>query len=255
MELSGRTAVITGAASGQGLASAWRFAAAGARLALIDWNRAEGEKLAAALSAAGHQVLFCTADLGVADQVRAACAQVTDWAGAVDILFNNAAVGYSENARYPMVDTLQTSLEGWNDILRINLTGAMLMTQALLPGMLAQQRGAIINNVSVAGLRGVPGIDAYTASKGALIALTRAWAASYGPQGVRVNAIAPGSIDTPMLRPVLADGAFDSRLSRVPLRRLGTPDDIAGLALFLASDGAAYVTGQVIACDGGRIAT
>ncbi len=255
MDLAGRCAVITGAASGQGLASAWRFARAGARLALVDWNAADGEVLAAELSAQGHDALFRAADLGDAGQVRAACADILGWAGAVDVLFNNAAVGYSENARYPMVDTLQTTLEGWNDILRINLTGAMLMTQALLPAMLAQGRGAVINNVSVAGLRGVPGIDAYTASKGALIALTRAWAAAYGPKGIRVNAIAPGSIDTPMLRPMLAEGDFDKRLTRVPLGRLGTPDDIAGVALFLASEAAGYVTGQVIACDGGRVAT
>lgn len=247
--------MITGAASGQGLASAWRFARAGARLALVDWNAADGEAVSAELAAQGHEVLFCAADLGDAGQVRSACADILDWAVAVDVLFNNAAVGYSENARYPMVDTLQTTLEGWDDILRINLTGAMLMTQALLPAMLSQGRGVIINNVSVAGLRGVPGIDAYTASKGALIALTRAWAAAYGPKGVRVNAIAPGSIDTPMLRPVLAEGDFDKRLTRVPLGRLGTPEDIASLALFLASDAAGYLTGQVIACDGGRVAT
>lgn len=255
MALDGRVVAITGAASGQGLATAWRAAGAGARLALVDWNAEGGRALAESLGAAGHEAAFFAADLGVAAQVEEACAGIVARFGGVDALFNNAAVGYSESARYPMVDVLETTLEGWNDILRINLTGAMLMTRALLPGMLERGRGAIVNNVSVAGLRGVPDIDAYTASKGALIALTRAWAAKYGPRGVRVNAIAPGSIATPMLQPMLDSGGMDGRLARVPLRRLGQPGDIAELALFLLGDASAYITGQVIACDGGRIAT
>lgn len=253
MQLSGKLAVITGGASGQGLASARLFLQEGARVVLLDWNRDKGEAVAAELSELGT-VAFFACDLGDADQVEKTCADILAQHGTPDILFNNAGIGYSQTASYPMVSIFETSLEAWNDILRINLTGAFLMTRYLGAKMVDAKRGSVIFNASIAGIVGQKNIDAYTASKGALVALTRALAASMGEHGIRVNAIAPGAIDTPMLAPALANSGVVERLEATPLGRLGTAEDIAGLALFLASDHSSFVTGQIIACDGGRVA-
>lgn len=254
MDISGRTAVITGAASGQGLASARRFARAGGKLALLDWNAAGGRAAAEELARDSAAAEFFQVDLSDAAAVEDTCARVLGHFGHVDILFNNAGVGYSEGHRFKMATIFETSLEDWNAILAINLTGAFLMTKFLGRSMMERRSGSIINNVSVAGLVGVPGIDAYTASKGALIALTRSLAATLGPYGIRVNAIAPGSIATPMLQPVLDSGGADERMAAIPLQRVGQPEEIAELALFLASDASSYLTGQIVAADGGRTA-
>jgi NAD(P)-dependent dehydrogenase (short-subunit alcohol dehydrogenase family) len=253
MQLSGKVAVITGGASGQGLASARLFLDHGARAVILDWDQEKGEAAASELAALGP-VAFLACDLGEAAQVEAVCARILEEHGAPDVLFNNAGIGYSATARYPMVSIFETSLEAWNDILRINLTGAFLMTKFLGAKMVEAKRGSIIFNTSIAGIVGQKNIDAYTASKGALVALTRALAASMGEHGIRVNAIAPGAIDTPMLAPALGNAGLVQRLEATPLGRLGTAEDIAGLALFLASDHSAFVTGQIIACDGGRVA-
>ncbi|MDO9527412.1 MAG: SDR family NAD(P)-dependent oxidoreductase [Gemmobacter sp.] len=254
MLLKDKVAVITGGASGQGLASARLFLAEGARVVILDWNAAQGEAAKTELSAAGGDVSFVACDLGEETQVRAACDQILAQYGAVDVLFNNAGIGYSEHGRYKMASIFDTPLEDWNNILRINLTGAFLMTKYLGASMIGKGAGSVIFNTSIAGVVGQANIDAYTASKGGLVALTRALAASLGEHGIRVNAIAPGTIDTPMIRAVLDAGGAAPRLAAIPLRRIGTPEDIAGLALFLASDLSGYVTGQIIACDGGRVA-
>ena len=251
MLLKDKVAVITGGASGQGLASARMFLAEGAQVVILDWN-AETGKAAAAELGAGASFIAC--DLGEEPQVRAACDEILGKFDAVDVLFNNAGIGYSEHGRYKMASIFDTSLEDWNSILRINLTGAFLMTKYLGPSMIAKRAGSVIFNTSIAGVVGQVDIDAYTASKGGLVALTRALAASLGQHNIRVNAIAPGTIDTPMIRAVLESGGAAQRLATIPLRRIGTPEDIAGLALFLASDLSGYVTGQIIACDGGRVA-
>jgi NAD(P)-dependent dehydrogenase (short-subunit alcohol dehydrogenase family) len=251
MLLKDKVAVITGGASGQGLASARLFVENGARVVILDWNAESGAAAAAGLGAAAS---FVACDLGEDAQVRAACDRILEQVGAVDVLFNNAGIGYSEHGRYKMASIFDTPLEDWNNILRINLTGAFLMTKYLGPSMIAKRSGSVIFNTSIAGVVGQVNIDAYTASKGGLVALTRALAASLGEHGIRVNAIAPGTIDTPMIRAVLEAGGAAERLTKIPLGRVGTPEDIAGLALFLASDLSGYVTGQIIACDGGRVA-
>lgn len=254
MQLRNKIAVITGGASGQGLASATLFLAEGARVVIIDWNADRGTEAQATLSANGGDVTFIACDLGQEEQVREACDQILKRFGSVDVLFNNAGIGYSEGGRFAMASIFDTPLDDWNSILRINLTGAFLMTKYLGTSMIGKGSGSVIFNTSIAGLVGQVNIDAYTASKGALVALTRALAASLGEHGIRVNAIAPGAIDTPMIRAVLEAGGDAPRLAAIPLRRIGTPEDIAGLALFLASDNSTYVTGQIIACDGGRVA-
>lgn len=253
MQLKDKVAVITGGASGQGEAAAWTFQRAGARVILLDWNAELGRSVAGALEREGGNPLFLQVDIGDAAQVEAACARILGDVGTIDVLFNNAGIGYSQTGRYPMAGIFDTPLEAWNDILRINLTGAFLMTRFLGPAMVEAGRGSIVFNTSISALVGQADIDAYTASKGALVALTRSLAASLGPKGIRVNAIAPGTIDTPMVAPVL-EGMRENRLAAIPLRRIGTPQDIADLALFLASDQSGYITGQIIACDGGRVA-
>ncbi|MGM0583189.1 MAG: SDR family NAD(P)-dependent oxidoreductase [Pseudomonadota bacterium] len=254
MLLKDRVAVITGGASGQGLGSARLFLEEGARVVILDWNEANGRAAEKELGANGGDVTFIAADLGDETQVRAACDRILSEYGAVDVLFNNAGIGYSESGRFKMASIFETPLEDWNSILRINLTGAFLMTKLLGPSMIERGSGSIIFNASIAGIVGQANIDAYTASKGGLVALTRALAASLGEHGIRVNAIAPGAIDTPMIKPHLDKVGTESRLDAIPLRRIGAPEDIAGLALFLASDRSGYVTGQIIACDGGRVA-
>lgn len=248
MMLNDRLAVITGGASGQGLATARLYLEHGARVVILDWNADKG---AQAVEELGDAAAFVACDLGVEAEVRAACDRILADHGTPDILFNNAGIGYSENARFRMASIFDTPLEDWNSILRINLTGAFLMTKYLGAAMVEAKRGVVIFNTSIAGIVGQRNIDAYTASKGALVALTRALAASLGESGIRVNAIAPGAIDTPMLAPALVNSGLVARLEQTPLGRIGTPEDIAALALFLASDHSAFITGQIIACDGG----
>lgn len=254
MLLDQKIAVITGGASGQGLASARAFLREGARVVILDWNAETGAAALRELSELGP-VRFLHCDLGVEEQVVSACADILTHEGVPDVLFNNAGIGYSETGRYPMVSIFDTTLENWNNILRINLTGAFLMTRELGRAMAARGTGgSIIFNASIAGIVGQPNIDAYTASKGALVALTRALANTLGAQKIRVNAICPGAIDTPMLAPALKNSGVVERLEQTPLKRIGQPEDIAGLALYLGSDLSAFVTGQIIACDGGRSA-
>jgi NAD(P)-dependent dehydrogenase (short-subunit alcohol dehydrogenase family) len=248
--LDGKVAVITGAASGQGLASARRFAAEGARLALLDWDGAglaDTEK-----EMAGADVASWTVDLSDGAKVAEVCAAILARFGQVDVLFNNAGIGYSETGRFKMAGLIDTPPAAWNAILAINLNGPYHMLRGLLPAMLERGEGSIINNTSISAMIGIPGCDAYTASKGALLALTRAIAAEHGPRGIRANAIAPGSIATPMIQPLLDKAGVNNRLETIPLRRIGLAEEVADVALFLASDASRYVSGQVIAVDGGR---
>lgn len=249
-----RIVVITGAASGQGLASAQLFAAQGAKLALLDWKKDAGERLVSELTQAGHDVMFLHVDLSDAAKVEIACNAILERFSHVDVLFNNAGIGYSEGGRFKMASVFETPLEDWNAILAINLTSVYLMTRFLGPSMIARRSGSIINNASIAGVVGVAGWDAYTASKGAIVALSRALAAGLGQHKIRVNCIAPGSIATAMLQPFLDTGGFEERLPTIPLGRIGAADDVAGLAVFLGSDASSYITGQIIAVDGGRTA-
>ena len=254
MLLKDKLCVITGGASGQGLSTAELFLDEGARVVIVDWNAEQGDRAVRDLGTDGRQIAFLHSDLGQADQVRATCDEILTAHGTVDVLFNNAGVGYSEHGRFAMAGIFDTPLEDWDAVLRINLTGAFLMTKYLGPAMVDRGAGSIIFNASIAGIVGQSNIDAYTASKGGLVALTRALAGSLGPSGIRVNCIAPGSIDTPMIKPMLDSSPIEDRLNVIPLRRIGTSRDIAGLALFLAAEHSAYVTGQIIACDGGRVA-
>jgi len=247
-----RVVIVTGAASGVGEAAARQYAEAGALVALVDWDGDRVAHGADRLGADGHRVLPLTVDISDDEQVAAMVRQVVgQWHG-VDVLFNNAAVGPGAAARYPMANVVDTPAEAWDDILRINLKGPALVSRHVIPHMAEGGGGAIVNNASINGLVAIRGADAYTASKGGLIALTRAMAAEWGGHGIRVNCLCPGPVDTPMNAPYLADPErLSAMVSRIPLGRVATAREVAALAVFLSSDVAAYISGAIIPVDGG----
>jgi NAD(P)-dependent dehydrogenase (short-subunit alcohol dehydrogenase family) len=251
--LEGKVAVITGAATGIGRATARLFAAAGARLTLADVRGSELEATVAEVRAAGGQ-----ANAGVADLARPEdCAAVVDAAvrahGRLDVVFNNAGVG-----TMVVGGTVETiALEHWDLALHVNVRAMALVSRAAVPHLRAAGGGSIINTASVAALRGSRArpSHAYAASKGAVLALTRAMAASYGRDGIRVNAICPGTIRTRLTADIIEGAERDAAAGRgIPLGRVGEPEDIARCALFLASDDSAWISGTEIIVDGGALA-
>lgn len=253
MRLSGRNAVITGGAAGIGLAIARAFISEGGSVALVDIDGARATASAAALAGAGGRAIGIAADVTDGGAVDRAVQRARSELGSLDILVNNAAV-----AGFGGVDS--TSREDWERVLAVNLTGTFLVSRAVVPVMLEQGRGAIINVGSIAGLVGVAGMAAYSASKGAIVSLTRQMAADYSGRGIRVNCICPGIVPrTEMGRTVLEviDTDADAgarRLAKYPIGRLAQPEDVAAAALFLASADTAFVTGVVLPVDGGMTA-
>ena len=249
--LEGRVALITGAASGQGRAAALLFASHGASIAVIDVNDEGARETVALIENEGGAAIALHADVSVAGD----CAQmVSDTAhafGRLDVLYNNAAVQMSGRL-------VECTEDDWDRTIATNLNAVFWACRAAIPAMLGGDGGSIINTASVLGLIGSEGYVAYGAAKAGLVALTRQIAVEYGPK-VRANVIAPGSIDTPRFRKVAEEmedtEGFLAGLARViPLQRLGTAEDVAGIALFLASDQSAYVSGAVIPADGGLAA-
>lgn len=253
--LKGSVVLVTGAASGQGKATARLFAEEGARVVVADRHGEAAETAAAELREAGHEALAVAVDVADPAAVQAAIDTIGDTWGAVDVLINNAAVGFSENARLTMANLIDTPFEHWNAILAINLTGTALVAKAVLPGMVERGSGAIVNIASINGLVGLQGADAYTATKGGVVALTRVMAAEWGPRGIRVNCICPGGVDTPMIKAIVDDPEAKKAMSATtPLGRLATPGEIGSVSVFLASPLAGYVNGAVIPVDGGYTA-
>ncbi|MCS5724139.1 SDR family oxidoreductase [Herbiconiux sp. CPCC 203407] len=253
--LNGSVVFVTGAASGQGKATVGLFAEEGAVVIVADRHGAAAEETAEELRAGGHDAMAVEVDVADAEAVNAAFDAVVGRYGRVDVLVNNAAVGFSENARLTMANVVDTPLEHWNAILAINLTGPALCAAAVLPRMAEQGSGVIINIASINGLVGLTGADAYTATKGGLIALTRSIAAEWSPRGIRVNCICPGGVDTPMIRAIVENPEAKKAMSATtPLGRLATPEEIAAVSVFLASPLAGYVNGAVLPVDGGYTA-
>jgi len=249
--LDGRVALITGAASGQGRAAATSFAANGASIAVIDVNDNGADETVALVEKEGGAAIAVHADVSLKDDCVRMVDETVAAFGRLDVLYNNAAVQMSGR----LVDCTE---EEWDRTIATNLNAVFWACRAALPVMLEGDRGSIINTASVLGLIGSEGYVAYGAAKAGLVALTRQIAVEYGPR-VRANVIAPGSIDTPRFRRVAEEmddtEGFLSGLERViPLQRLGTAEDVAGIALFLASDQSAYVSGAVIPADGGLAA-
>ncbi len=252
MSPTARTALITGAGGGIGRAIALRLAAEGFDIGVLDLDEAGAHETARLVQAQGRRACAAVASVAKRDRVRDAVARLTQALGPIDTLVNNAGILRTA----PFVDITEAD---WLDTLSINLDGVFHCSQAVLPGMLARRAGCIVNMSSWTGKKGVPNHAAYSASKAAVIALTQSVAAEVAAQGVRVNAVCPGIIVDTAMREVAerlsgAQGLpdLDSRVrTLVPMRRAGLPADVAGVVAFLASDDAAYMTGQAINITGG----
>lgn len=249
--LENKVALITGSGQGIGRAAALLFAREGAVVVVTDVNSAAGERAAADIAGEGGKAWFQEADVSRREDVERLMAGVRQRFGGLHVLYNNASV------YWPGKDGRITEIaeEHWDRVIAINLRSIYLCCRFGIPVMLKSGGGSIINTASSAGVTGIPGCDAYTATKGATIALTRSLAVEYRPSGIRVNCIAPAGIRTPMLsQSNLEDSTFDERRFlrlRTPSRRYGTPEEVASTALFLASEESSYINGAVIVADGG----
>jgi NAD(P)-dependent dehydrogenase (short-subunit alcohol dehydrogenase family) len=253
MILKDKVAIITGGASGQGKASAKLFAKEGARVIIADINEQNGKLVEEEINHSGYRCQFYRVDIAEEDEVSALVRDVINSYGRIDVLFNNAGIGFG--GKYKQASVIDLDFKDWQGTLNINLNGVFFFTKHVLPIMIKQKSGSIINNASTAALMGQPGSEAYTASKGAVVALTRAWAVGFGQYNIRVNCICPGPIQTPMLDALQAiKDLSEFFVTQVPLGRPGKAEEIANTALFLASDLAGYITGAIIPVDGGMTA-
>lgn len=239
-----KVAVVTGAAQGIGAACARRLHADGAAVALWDVDATRGAALAAEL---GPRALFQRCDVSAKAEVEAALAATEAALGPVDALVNNAGI-------FRAADFLEISEADWDAVIAVNLKGAFLVGQAVARSMAAHGGGAIVNMSSVNGVMAIPSIASYNASKGGIDQLTRVMALALADRGIRVNAVAPGTIATELAKNAVL-GSAEARariMSRTPLRRLGEPAEIASVVAFLLSDDASYLTGEIVYADGGR---
>ena len=252
--LTDKTAIITGAGRGIGLAGAKAFAREGAKVVIAEIDADLGRQAEAALRAAGGEATFVRTDVSDSASVQALMARTEELYGGLHVLYNNASV-FLNRQDGPVTDLTEAT---WARVLAINLHSIFLCCKYGIPLMARSGGGAIINTGSSASVMGIPGCDAYTATKGATVALTRSMAVEYGKQGIRVNCICPAGIATEMVKASsLDDPSFDAAyfFKRAPLGRLGEPEEVANLAVFLASDESSYVTGAIIRADGGTTVT
>jgi len=249
MRLKAKVAVVTGGAMGMGRAVAERFAREGAQVVVADIDTKRGKAAVDAIRSEGGDALFVCCDVSKSGEVDSMFVAAEGRFGGVDILYNNAAVQqHGKDAR-----AHELSEEVWDWTHSINLRGVWLCAKYGLPFMLKRRSGSIINVASPTGLTGcAPGYTAYSSSKGGVIALTRVMAIDYALENIRVNAIVPGPMDTPLIAELLADERTRASIvALAPLGRLGRPDDVTGLAVFLASDESGYCTGGLYMADGG----
>ena len=244
MRLKEKTAVITGAGSGIGRAIALRFAAEGARVVVAEFNEAAANETVSLIESEGGKAAAIAADVSQIASVAGLFKAIDERGWNLDILVNNAGNADHLTPVHMMTD------EQWDSIIRVHLTGTFYCTREAVGRMLERGTGAIINIGSVAGLRGLPGAASYNAAKGGIIAFSKGVAQEVAPYGVRVNCIAPGWVETPILDN-LPDDMRPLMIQMTPLGRIGTPEEIASVALFLASDDASFVIGQVISPNGG----
>jgi 3-oxoacyl-[acyl-carrier protein] reductase len=242
-ELDGSVAVVTGGSRGIGRAVAIALAGAGARVAVIGRNGAAAADAAGALPGTGHRGYAC--DVADPEAAREVVASVEAEVGEIDILVNNAGIT-RDNILVRLKD------EDWSEVIDTNLKGAFNMTRAVARGLMKRRRGSIVNVTSVIGITGNAGQANYASSKAGLIGLTKSVARELASRGIRCNAVAPGYIQTDMTAE-LGEAAAESLRKSIPLGRLGEPDDVAGLVRFLVGPAARYITGQVIAVDGGMV--
>ena len=248
MRLQDKVVLITGSAGGMGKAAAELFAREGASIIVSDVLADEGEETAHAIRDAGGKAIFVKADVSQEDEVQHMVARGITAFGRIDVLYNNAGIMPADDGG---VTDLSEAI--WDRIMDVNLKSTFFCTKHVVPHMIEQKKGSIINVASFVALMGctVPQ-DAYTASKGGMIALTKSFAVQYGPHGIRCNAICPGPIETPLLRVLwTSEEARNLRLNRIPLARFGEINDIIYMALYLASDESSWTTGAWIVIDGG----
>lgn len=250
--LEGKRALITGAASGIGKATARLFAHEGARVAIMDIDRAHGEALVRELQDSGEEALFIYGDVSRADDCMSAVDRVVDTLGGLDILFNNTGV-------IRRASVVETTEREWDWIMGVNVKSIYLMSRIAIPLMVKAGGGVIVNTASGWGLTGGKMAAAYSASKGAVVQLTKSMALDHGPDNIRVNCICPGDTKTPMLSEEahqLGESAnnFIEEAAHRPLGRVGTPEEIAQAVLYLASDASSFVTGTALVVDGGGLA-
>lgn len=246
---TGRVAVVTGGGSGIGRAIAEALAAAGAAVAVLDANGNAAEDAAGSIAAAGHRAMAVACDVARFDAVASAGLEVAANLGPVDILVSNAGISPKHDGRPASV--LEMDPAEWQRVVDVNLTGAFNGTRVFGPDMARRGWGTIVNQSSVAAKTHVDFVGVhYPATKAGLIGLTKHLAGELGPMGINVNALAPGRIDTPLMRGV-ASAVNDAIVADTPMRRLGTPADVAATVLFLTSEAGHFVTGQVIDVAGG----
>jgi len=256
MDFSGKVALITGAGNGIGRAAALGFANGGAKVVAVDRDAAAAEAVAGVIVQRGGEALAVTADVSRSEEVRRYVARAVDGYGAIDCFFNNAGI---EGAVAPIAEYDEDVFDA---VIAVNLKGVFLGLRHVLPVMLGQGRGAVVNTASIAGLLGAPNMPAYVASKHAVVGLTKVAAGEVSGRGVRVNAVCPGPVDTRMIRdlnrqmnPADPDSARASYEASIPSGRYSTPEEVANVVLFLCSDLAGNVTGAQYTVDGGRTAT
>jgi NAD(P)-dependent dehydrogenase (short-subunit alcohol dehydrogenase family) len=247
--LGGKVCLITGGAQGIGEACVRLFVEDGARVVFVDIHKAKGEALQAQLQQQGHDVLFMACDIGSKAEVESLVSQVIERLGQIDVLISNAGI-------FKAAPFLEVTEADFDEVLRVNLKGAFLIGQAVARVMKTQGVGAIVHMSSVNGVLAIPEIASYNVSKGGLNQLTRAMALALADDGIRVNAVAPGTIATELANKAVltSEEARQKILGRTPMKRLGNPAEVAHVVAFLASDAASYITGEVITVDGGRMA-
>ncbi len=249
-ELAGKVGIVTGAAAGIGRAAAEALAAAGAAVVVADVDEARGEKVAAGIAERGGRAFFVRADVADDASVSALVEHAVDGLGGLDVAFNNAGV---EGAAAPIHEM---SPETWEQTIAVDLRGVWSCMRHEVPAMLRRGGGSIVNCSSVAGLVGFPGMAAYVAAKHGVVGLTRTVALECATQGIRVNAVCPGVIDTEMVARVVGgqQEVEEGLLASEPVGRMGHPEEIADAVVWLCSDRSSFVTGQAIAVDGGFVA-
>ena len=250
MRLAGKVALVTGAASGIGRAMALRFSAEGASVASFDIDAERGGHVFAQIEAMGGRAVFVHGDVSEAGDVQRVVAETVAAFNHLDILVNSAGLLLIGKD----VPIVKLDLEVWQRVIAVNLTGTFLACKYSIPAMIQGGGGSIINLASVASFKGWDVTGAYGASKGGVMSLTRDIAIAYAPNNIRANAICPGNVDTEMTSPLAGDPRWQAGIQKTPLKRLATADEIANMAIFLASEEASFVTGAALPVDGGLTA-